>query len=137
MFSDRDLNQIKERGMTVETLERQINHFILGFPFISLIRPATSGDGIICLTEEDKKKFITYFEQGIEGLEVVKFVPASGAASRMFRHLFEFREIYGTGPSGVELLTRDRDFNSVWHFIKHLWRSLFTANYRHGLNATV
>ncbi|MCX6283227.1 MAG: DUF4301 family protein, partial [Bacteroidetes bacterium] len=66
-----------------------------------------------------------FFEQGIEELKVVKFVPASGAASRMFRHLFEFRERYETGPSGEALLNKDKGFNSVWYFITHLQEIAF------------
>jgi hypothetical protein len=52
MFSDNDLKQIKERGMTVEDIERQIDHFKKGFPFISLDRPATSSDGLVSFGEE-------------------------------------------------------------------------------------
>jgi len=125
MFSDKDSEQIRERGMTIEALERQINHFIKGFPFISLDRPATTVDGIVCFGEDEKKKFISCFEQSIEGLEVVKFVPASGAASRMFRHLFGFREKYKAGPSGEALFNSDHGFNSVWYFIKHLEKVAF------------
>ncbi|MCX6286030.1 MAG: DUF4301 family protein [Bacteroidetes bacterium] len=120
MFSDSDFTQISERGMTVEALEPQISHFIHGFPFIDLAKPATSGDGIVCPGEEDKKKFISWFDQSIEGLEVVKFVPASGAASRMFKQLFEFRETYEAGTSGEALFNKDNGFNSVRYFITHL-----------------
>ncbi|MEI8006739.1 MAG: DUF4301 family protein [Bacteroidota bacterium] len=120
MFSDNDILQIKSKGIPVETLERQIHHFIHGFPFIKLDRPAIAGDGIVCLQEEDKPTLISFFEKGIENLTVVKFVPASGAASRMFKHLFEFREKYIQGPEGAELYNKDKRFNSVWFLLNHL-----------------
>jgi len=120
MFSDSDLNQISERGMDLETIERQISHFIHGFPFIDLAKPATETNGIVCLDEEAKKQFTGFFEQTAESQKIVKFVPASGAASRMFRHLFEFREKYESGPRGDELFNQDQGFNSVWYFIHHL-----------------
>jgi len=120
MFSTYDLRQIQERGMSVEALERQISHFIQGFPFIDLAAPAISGNGIVCPGDEEKKKFIKLFEQDIKDLKIMKFVPASGAASRMFKHLFEFRNTYRNGSSGEELFNRDKGFNSVWYFINHL-----------------
>ncbi len=125
--------------MSVETLERQINHFIHGFPFINLEKPATSGDGIVCPGTAEREKYVRFYEQGIEDLEVVKFVPASGAASRMFKHLFEFRERYQPGPSGEVLFNKDKGFNSVWYFITHLQDIAFYSELslrldRNGLN---
>ncbi len=125
MFSNNDLNQIRERGMSADALELQISHFVQGFPFIDLVSPAISGNGIVCFGDEEKKKFITYFDQTVEGQSIVKFVPASGAASRMFRHLFEFRGKYEAGPLGDELLASDQSFNSVWYFISHLHEIAF------------
>ncbi len=125
--------------MGVGTLERQVSHFKHGFPFISLEKPAIAGDGIVCPADDEREKFMRFFEQGIEGLEVVKFVPASGAASRMFKHLFEFREKYENGPSGEALFNNDRGFNSVWYFITHLQEIAFYSELslrldRDGLN---
>lgn len=120
MFSKSDILQISNKGIPVETLERQIRHFVHGFPYIRLDRPAVAGDGIVCLKEEEKQNFISFFNKSIEGLSVVKFVPASGAASRMFKHLFEFREKYSPGPAGDELFNNDKGFNSVCYLISHL-----------------
>ena len=91
MLQPVDLNQIERKGITLKTLENQLDHFRQGFPFIRLLRPATQGDGIINFSEEQKKEFIRFFEENAPSLRLIKFVPASGAASRMFKHLFEFR----------------------------------------------
>jgi len=120
MNSVNDLKQISERGISAENVEAQICHFTKGFPFISLLKPALNGDGIICLEEQEKIRIITYFEQAIEALDVVKFVPASGAASRMFKHLFEFREKFKGGAAGEELFNKDKSFNSPWYLFTHL-----------------
>ena len=55
----------------------------------------------------------------------MKFVPASGAASRMFKHLFEFREVYTADAAGYELFMKERGFNSVYYFIDHLHQIAF------------
>lgn len=139
MFSDSDFIQIRERGMTVEALERQINHFIDGFPFIDLAKPATPGDGIVCVDTEERERFIRFYDQGTEGLEVVKFVPASGAASRMFKHLFEFREKYQVGSAADVRFNENKGFNSVWYFFTHIEEIAFYSELslrleRNGLN---
>lgn len=120
MFSESDLAQISQHGMSLNTIEAQIAHFKEGFPFISLSKPAVAGDGIICLGELEKHHIISFFEINAEGLDIVKFVPASGAASRMFKHLFEFREKFKPGSAGDELFNKDKGFNSVWYLFTHL-----------------
>jgi len=139
MFSEKDLHQIKARGMSPESLEKQIICFVQGFPFIRLAKAATPDDGIIEPAEEEKVRFIRFFEKQAEGLNIVKFVPASGAASRMFKHLFEFREKYRPGSSGLALFEGDKSFGSVWYFISHIneiafHNELFLRLERDGLN---
>lgn len=92
MFTSNDLVQIKQKGIEVAKIEKQINHFINGFPYIRLSRPAVLSDGILSFDEIEKDHYIEKYEQLLPELQVVKFVPASGAASRMFKSLFEFKE---------------------------------------------
>jgi len=120
MFNDSDLRQFHEKGMTTEDIENQIDHFRKGFPFIDLAKPATPSDGIICLTDEEKKRFISYYDDAGRNSGIIKFVPASGAASRMFKHLFEFREKYKPGSVGENLLKKDTGPDSVNYYIDHL-----------------
>ena len=79
-------------GISPETIERQLSNFRAGFPFLVLNRPATPGDGIICFGEPAIKKYQELYEAQAPGHRILKFVPASGAASRMFKHLFEFMD---------------------------------------------
>lgn len=91
MFTKRNLEQIQDQGLTVEAVDVQINNFIKGFPQIQLKAPAIPGSGIVILSEEDESRYISIFENSLNsGLSTLKFVPASGAASRMFKDLFEF-----------------------------------------------
>lgn len=120
MFTAQDLAQINSRGIDLRTVERQINHFRTGFPFIVLDRPATVGDGLLSYSEAEIDEYINYFSRHAPTMRVVKFVPASGAASRMFKHLFEFAAQYTPDAAGDEKFNQDQSFNSVWYFINHL-----------------
>ncbi|GGF25915.1 hypothetical protein GCM10011339_12520 [Echinicola rosea] len=68
----------------------QINRFAIGFPYLSIIRPAQASDGITALSEGQIKRLGEQYLAQRDHLDIVKFVPASGAASRMFKKLFEF-----------------------------------------------
>ena len=120
MFNQQDFNQIANKGMDMQVIQKQIDHFVAGFPFIRLARPAVAGDGILKFNDEDQQFYLKYFEDKLPSLQVVKFVPASGAASRMFKHLFEFREQYSPDVAGLALLVKDQGFNSIFYFITHL-----------------
>ena len=122
MLQQDDLNQIEKKGITMKTLENQLAHFKHGFPFIRLLRPAIQGDGIITLSEQEKNEHIHFFEKQSPFLKVMKFVPASGAASRMFKHLFEFRESLTTNRKVPESYFSDTSFNSVYYFFQHIQR---------------
>jgi hypothetical protein len=125
MFLQHDFNQFNIKGIKLSSVQRQIDHFIHGFPFMQLSRPATVGDGILRFSDEDHQYYLKFYEKNLDHLKVVKFVPASGAASRMFKHLFEFSEKYLPGVSGKELFLKDQGFNSVYYFFEHLRQIAF------------
>lgn len=89
-------NQIKEQiiaqGMDPETVAGQIDNFKNGFPFLKITGPATPKNGIKVLSEDDLTYFKNTYPSLASKIDVVKFVPASGAASRMFKDLFAFLE---------------------------------------------
>lgn len=88
MFSQTDLDQIAAQGTTPAAVQQQIQHFIDGFPFLHVIRAATVGDGIIRVPEEQLTNYIRQYDEQAGDLALMKFVPASGAATRMFKSLF-------------------------------------------------
>lgn len=84
---------LQQKGISEETIERQIDCFKKGFPFIKLYSVASAEQGIMVLTPEEKAGYSSAWETYLQGDNVVlKFVPASGAASRMFKNLFEFAD---------------------------------------------
>ena len=91
MLSEQDLKQIAARGITEEQVNHQLGQFKTGFPFLKLEAAAAIGKGIEAPTEEERAKCIEVWNQyKQEGHKIVKFVPASGAASRMFKDMFAF-----------------------------------------------
>ncbi|HEY3389691.1 MAG TPA: DUF4301 family protein, partial [Prolixibacteraceae bacterium] len=120
MFTNKDIEQIGNRGSLLSEVEKQIAHFRKGFPFLKVLRPATIGDGIIRLEEENVSAAVKQFTQKIqEGLQPVKFVPASGAASRMFQSLFAFAEAADTDDTAIKLLEEAR-FKNVKQFFDQI-----------------
>lgn len=90
MFTKEDLQQIERHGLTPEAVERQIENFRRGFPFLSVVRAASPGDGVRLVDAVRADAAVARYERAAGKLTVVKFVPASGAATRMFKELFEF-----------------------------------------------
>jgi hypothetical protein len=85
-----DYENIKIHGMSVDTIGKHIEIFKNGIPKAILERAATRGDGILVLKPADFEKYAHLFDQQKRHLILEKFVPASGAASRMFKFLSEF-----------------------------------------------
>ena len=91
MLTESDKKQIESRGMTVEQVEHQLEQIAQGFPFLRIQSAAAAGNGIRVLDVNAQKQAQNEWEKyKNEGHEIVKFVPASGAASRMFKDLFAF-----------------------------------------------
>ncbi|MBK6263807.1 DUF4301 family protein [Marivirga sp. S37H4] len=84
--------KIKHLGKDFETIEEQLERFRTGFPYLPIEKPATVGDGLIRLSEESLEQFVSFYEEQSKDYKIFKFVPASGAASRMFKNLFVFLE---------------------------------------------
>ena len=93
-FTEKDLKQLNEKGISEEKVRQQIQTFQEGIPFVNLKKAAVVDVGITRVNEEKQKELISFFENTIKGLKLLKFVPASGAASRMFKAMFNFVEAY-------------------------------------------
>ena len=91
MFTEKDLKQIKAHSISEATAGAQMKRFTAGFPFLTLRNSATLGEGIKRLDDAERAAAVARWNQYLnDGGEVAKFVPASGAASRMFKALFAF-----------------------------------------------
>ncbi len=91
MLSQEDLKQISLRGITEEQVEHQFDEIKQGFPFLKIEAAASIGKGIMSPTENEINKYLSTWDTYLNGChKIVKFVPASGAASRMFKNLYSF-----------------------------------------------
>ncbi|NLT03066.1 MAG: DUF4301 family protein [Bacteroidales bacterium] len=91
MFTESDLKLLKDKGISPSAIEAQIQHFKQGFPYLELQGSATPGHGILVPDEADETAWLGAWQDYLKGSgRVLKFVPASGAASRMFKDLFTF-----------------------------------------------
>ncbi len=103
IFSDKDIKQIKNHGLSLDEVNAQIENFNTGFPVLDIVKPAVAGDGVIRCTPLDCERYIDTYEKYALSHKIVKFVPASGAATRMFKDLFDF--IATNMPNTVSRMT--------------------------------
>lgn len=92
MLTQEDKDLLAKKGITEEQIAEQLACFEKGFPYLKLDGAASIGKGIIASNTEEQKEYLAAWDQYTSGSchKIVKFVPASGAASRMFKNLFEF-----------------------------------------------
>ncbi|MCB9501313.1 MAG: DUF4301 family protein [Deferribacteres bacterium] len=90
MLTDSDKKQLVQHGLTVNQVLQQIDQFKSGIEHLHIIRPCTTNDGIAKIHQSEHVHLLSLFEQAQAKGRVQKFVPASGAATRMFKTLLEF-----------------------------------------------
>lgn len=91
-FDTKHLEEFQKRGISAQKVEEQIAAFVNGFPYLSITRAAVVGDGILRLSAEQVEEYSqkTNSLMLADEVKLVKFVPASGAATRMFKEYFEY-----------------------------------------------
>ena len=100
MFTQDDLQVLASRGISESAIKEQLNSFATGFPFLRLSASASIGNGILCVDEKEAAHYLDAWDSYLaEEHRIVKFVPASGAASRMFKNLFEFLDAEYNEPT--------------------------------------
>jgi hypothetical protein len=120
MFTEKDQQQIKAHGLELSTVEQQIRHFEEGFPPSKLVEPALEGNGLKIVDEDELSSLSDVYAAYAKNHKVVKFVPASGAATRMFKNLFSFRSSYDHSEAAYEKLVADQSQGSMFDFFKRL-----------------
>ena len=110
MFTTNDISQIEARGLSVAEVERQIDNFRNGFPSLPVVRAASGGDGVRQLNEEELRSAEELYKSRSKGIKTIKFVPASGAATRMFKELFEYVNDDKRTPGIDKLITNLEKF---------------------------
>lgn len=101
-FSDKDIEQIKAYGLSVDEVEDQIINFIKGFPYVKLHQSVSKGNGLLDMSKAEIDNTIRYYEENKTKHSILKFVPSSGAATRMFKDLMEFSGLYMGMPYNMK-----------------------------------
>ena len=97
LFSEKDLRQIKKLGLTPRDVEEQMSTYRHGSHYLKLNRPCAINDGILSIKKAAMDELIKLYDREAGKFKLLKFVPASGAASRMFAEWFTAMEKGGFG----------------------------------------
>lgn len=109
-FTEQDIQQIEKKGLTLKKVKGQIELFKSGLPLINLESAATIDNGIKKLSDAEKAHYIAYFDSNRNDCSILKFVPASGAATRMFKTLFNFLDAYNPEVETINsFINRNKD----------------------------
>ncbi len=116
-LNNADIELLQKKGITREQIENQIESFRKGFPYLHIEKAATIGDGIIRLSENEISDYIHEYNACRDEIKIEKFVPASGAASRMFKKLYTFVSENKSNPNP--------DYDAVIPIIENIQKTAF------------
>lgn len=129
-FTKQDIRYIEEQGLTVNKIYEQIKMFTEGIPYVNIVTAGTIDNGIEVISKEDEKKLICVYEEKKDTLDIIKFVPASGAATRMFRFLHVFLGDYKhLEEPFIEYVKRTRN-SQISTFFNNLEQFAFIGSLR-------
>ncbi len=117
MLNEKDIQQIAEKGISRELFLEQINRFKNGFPQLQLDKPATGNDGIMVPGDAEIDQKASFYDRNAGEYTIHKFVPASGAATRMFKDVFAWRDLLMAGVGSTDLLP---DNNEAARFFENI-----------------
>jgi len=115
MLTQKDRDFLAQKGISEEKLMQQLDNFKTGFPFLKLAGAASPKKGITVTSEAERTRYLSIWDRYLQGdSRVLKFVPASGAASRMFKDLFEFLDGTADTPEGNPFI--EKFFQNIHKF---------------------
>ena len=126
-FSSNDFVQIYESGIPMEAVEIQINSYKTGIQKAIIDRPATINDGILQFSINEHNDFAKLFDAQKEKLKLKKFVPASGAASRMFKFLMEFLNDFDLENETINAYINRKNASDLMIFLSGMEKFPFFA----------
>ena len=112
-FTAQQLKQIENHGLTLKQVENQLQTFKEGIPFINLTDCATIENGILQISDDKKQTYIKLYNSKLDDIEVIKFVPASGAATRMFKSLYRFLDTYNPSKESINAFINKTKDNTL------------------------
>lgn len=122
MFTEADKALLQKKGILEEHVQSQVDTFKEGIPFVDIQKAAVIGDGLQKFNLAEESDLIEFFESKRKNLSLLKFVPASGAASRMFKSLFNFIDSFNSNEqsfSDYTSATNDKAMISFFEKYQH------------------
>lgn len=120
MFTADDVFQIEQKGIALKEINAQMLNFKHGFPFAKLASAATINDGIWQFADDEIDFYVHLYKEDSPLRKITKFVPASGAATRMFKMLFEYRDFLIKSPDEAKDAIETDHFKEVKEFFERL-----------------
>lgn len=128
----RDISHIENHELSINKIEKDIDYLKKGFPSLEVVKPATLNDGIITFSPEEEETLIENYQNS--EVEAIKFVPASGAASRMFRSLHQFMEEYPATQMDFETFLHQDHYKDLFGFFNTMENLPFYDDLKFALN---
>lgn len=119
-YTKEDLKTFKGRGIKAESIDRQLANFKKGFDYVNLSEPATEGNGIIRILPEEEDNLAGTYERARTTADIVKMVPASGSASRMFKDLFAFMDSFHGSTEEFLDFVQHKEAGSMYNFFEKI-----------------
>jgi hypothetical protein len=125
-LSENDKKQMLQKGISAEKISRQLEYLKKGFSYLEITKPAIIGNGIVKLNDNEIDSLISKSKKAYEENKLIKFVPASGAATRMFKFLYDF-----LAANDKQEALKDRNFNSASYFFANISSFAFYDELNH------
>ena len=109
MFTEKNIQQINAHGLSEVQVKEQLQIFKNGIPFVNVVEAASADNGIEIFSENEQQQFVNIFEANKAKLDLLKFVPASGAATRMFKFLHQFLDGFNPDEDDIEALLEETE----------------------------
>ena len=119
-LSKTDIEQFRKHGLTPENIHQQLKIFSEGIPFVKIVKAGSIGNGIESISEVDQNRLVEFYELNSQKKEIIKFVPASGVATRMFQFLFMFLNEFNPNETSFENYINKKENKLLETFIKSL-----------------
>lgn len=119
-FSEKDISRFWEKGISPEKVEKQIEIFKRGNIVLNVREAATVKNGILSIPQEDQKELIALYESKRDHLDILKFVPASGAATRMFKAFYNLLKEFDPDQDDLEEYIDKKNEQSLEMFFSRI-----------------
>ena len=119
-FNEKDVSRFREKGISPEKVEQQIEIFKRGNIVVNVREAATVKNGIIAVAEEEQEELNSLSELRKDRLNILKFVPASGAATRMFKAFYNLLKEFDPNKDDLDNYIDQKNEQSLEIFFSRL-----------------